>query len=71
MTNAQSPTIGADRLAARLKMLTPAQIQRIDELLAGVGEYGEVHLIVQHGQLRYLNQVHSHKAWDDSAPPKK
>ena len=26
----------------------------IDECLASVGEYGEVHLIVQNGELRYI-----------------
>ena len=47
-----------------LKRLTPDQIRRIDELLASVGEYGEVHLIVQKGQLRYINRVESYKAWN-------
>lgn len=48
-----------------LKRLTPDQIRRIDELLASVGEYGEVHLIIQKGQLRYINRVESYKAWND------
>jgi hypothetical protein len=59
----------ADDLAARLKVLTLAQVLRIDELLDSVGEYGEVHLVVQRKQLRYINQVQSYKA-DDGAPPK-
>lgn len=47
----------------RLKKLDLDQVMRIDELLDSVGEYGEVHLVVQHGQLRYINRVESHKAW--------
>ena len=59
-----------DDLAGRLRVLTAAQVLRIDELLDSVGEYGEVHLVVQRKQLRYINQVQSYKA-DDGAPPKK
>ena len=64
-------------LEARLQMLTAAQVLRIDELLSDVGDYGEVHLVVQRHQLRYINQVQSYKAWDEAAqkgggaPPKK
>ncbi len=48
-----------------LKKLTVDQIRRIDSLLASLGDYGEVHLIVQHGELRYINKVESYKAWKD------
>jgi hypothetical protein len=51
-----------------LEFLTPAQVARIDALLATVGDYGEVHLIVQHGELRYINRVESHRAWGDDDP---
>ncbi|MFQ5409221.1 MAG: hypothetical protein ACE5FI_12475 [Anaerolineales bacterium] len=43
----------------RLKVLTPDQIRRIDALLAALGEGDELRLIVQNGQLRYLNRVAS------------
>ena len=46
----------------KLKKLTPEQIEEIDEYLASVGDYGEIHLIVQNGELRYINTVTSHKA---------
>jgi len=49
----------------RLEFLTPEQITRIDKVLATVGEYGEVHLIIQKGELRYINRVESYKAWND------
>ncbi len=53
-----------------LKKLTVDQIRRIDSLLASLGDYGEVHLIVQHGELRYINKVESYKAWkDDETKP--
>lgn len=48
----------------RLKRLTLDQVRCIDEMLASVGEYGEVRLIVQKGELRYINQVVSHKMWE-------
>jgi hypothetical protein len=47
----------------KLKKLTPEQVKRIDEVLASVGEYGEVHLVVKNGELRYINKVESFKAW--------
>lgn len=49
----------------RLEFLTPEQISRIDKVLATLGEYGEVHLIIQRGELRYINRVESFKAWND------
>ena len=69
-TISQSGRECPDDLAARLRVLTADQVLRIDELLNDVGDYGEVHLVVQRHQLRYINQVQSYKA-DDGAPPKK
>ncbi len=46
-----------------LKKLSLDQVKRIDSLLASLGDYGEIHLIVQHGQLRYINKVESYRAW--------
>jgi len=54
-----------------LRLLTPEQVQRIDQLLGDVGEYGEVHLIVQKGELRYINKVESYKAWKSDDGRKK
>ncbi len=51
--------------ALELKKLNLDQIRRIDALLASLGDYGEIHLIVQHGELRYINKVESYKAWRD------
>ena len=48
----------------QLKKLTVEQVAQIDALLASLGEYGEVHLILQRGELKYINKVESHKAWD-------
>jgi hypothetical protein len=45
----------------KVKALTPQQIQRINEFLLAMGDYGEIHLIVQKGELRYINTVASHK----------
>ena len=51
-----------DELGLRLRMLDLQQIKQIDEMLASIGEYGELHLVVQHGELRYINRLESHKA---------
>ncbi len=47
----------------KLKKLTVQQVKQIDEALASIGDSGEVHLILQHGELRYVNKVESQKAW--------
>jgi len=47
----------------KLKFLNPEQLKQIDDVLASLGEYGEVRLIVQHSELRYINKVESIKAW--------
>ena len=46
----------------RLKKLTLDQVKHIDEVLSSLGEYGELHLIIQHGELRYINKVESFSA---------
>ena len=53
----------------KLKLLNLEQIRHIDRVLASLGDYGEVHLIVQRGELRYINKVESFKAW--KSEPKK
>lgn len=50
-------------IGLKLRVLNLEQVRRIDELLASIGDYGELHLVVQHGELRYMNRVESHKAW--------
>lgn len=48
----------------KLYKLTLEQIRRIDEMLDDLGEYGEVHIIVQKGELRYINKVESYQLWN-------
>lgn len=48
----------------RLTKLTREQVKRIDELLSELGEYGELHIIIERGDLRYINKVESYKFWD-------
>lgn len=45
-----------------VKRLSSEQIEEINEYLTSVGEYGEIRLIVQNGELRYINTVASYKA---------
>jgi hypothetical protein len=53
----------------KLKSLNLEQVRHIDQVLASLGDYGEVHLIVQRGELRYINRVESFKVW--KSEPKK
>lgn len=55
------PLAVADLSRINLKKLTPEHIRQIDDLLTGVGEYGEVILVVEHGRLKYINAMESHK----------
>lgn len=45
--------------------LTVEQVEQINALLSTLGEYGEIHLIVQRGELKYINKMESHKAWKE------
>ena len=49
-----------------LKRLNEQRIRQIDMVLESVAEYEEVHLIVRHGQMKYINRVESHRAWDSN-----
>lgn len=46
--------VSTEHLLKRLRMLKPHQIQMIDEALQSVGEYGEVHLALEKGRLRFI-----------------
>ncbi|HJR79151.1 MAG TPA: hypothetical protein VJ821_03695 [Anaerolineales bacterium] len=65
MTNAKKSQPALLAHGRQLKKLTVEQVEQIDELLSLLGEYGEIHLIVQRGVLKYINKVESHKAWDE------
>ena len=52
----------AQEVMPELKKLSLELILQIDAALALVGMYGEVRLIVQHGELRYVNRVESQRA---------
>jgi hypothetical protein len=47
--------------ALKLRFLSASQLKKIDEVLSELGEYGEVRLVVQHGELRYINKMESFK----------
>jgi len=56
-TTSDTPfTLNLDR---PLKILTPWQIQQIDEALAGLGPFAEVRLIKNRGKLRFIQKVDS------------
>lgn len=56
------PEATSDAWSKNFKRVTLDQVRQIDEALVAVGDYGEVHLIVQRGELRYINKVESYKA---------
>ena len=49
-------TLALDR---PLKVLTPWQVQKIDEVLARLGPFAEVRLIKNKGKLRFIQKVES------------
>jgi hypothetical protein len=51
----------------KVKALTPEQVKQINDLLVAIGDYGEIHLIVQRGELRYINKVESYKACNNES----
>jgi len=63
----ESPQDVSSYPTLNLKKLTLEQVKRIDAILASLGEYGEVHLVVQNGELRYINKVESFKAWKNES----
>lgn len=60
--NTPSQKSAGDGKAAKVsapEMLTAEQVAQIDRLLEQVGEFGEVHLIVRKGKLRFISKVES------------
>lgn len=57
-------TLGKVRLLVDHKVikLTPEHVKQIDEMLAEIGLYGQVQIVVENGELRYINKLESHKA---------
>ena len=53
----ESPPSGLE-----LKKLTAGQIRQIDEILASLDGSGEVQLIVQRGELRFIKKIEFHSA---------
>lgn len=43
----------------RVSKLTPSAISFLETCLQEVGEYGEIHLVVQNSQLRFVRTVKS------------
>lgn len=65
MKSPQSIDNPVSKTDLRLKTLTPEQVERVNELLISIGDYGEIRLIIQHGELRYINKVESYKVWTE------
>lgn len=56
-------TLSKIQMLANLNLakLTLEHIKQIDEMLEDIGQYGELHIIVQNGELRYINKVESYR----------
>lgn len=46
-------------VTSELKFLRPAIVAMIEEALNQVGTFGEVHLVVEKGRLRYIRTIKS------------
>ena len=53
------PSLILDR---KLSFLTAREVMMIDDLLASLGAWGEVHLTVQKGKLRFISSTRSFDA---------
>jgi len=60
-----SSDVSSGQTRSKFRKLTAEQIEQINQVLASLDDYGEVHLIIQHGELKYINKLESHKAWND------
>ena len=61
MANSSNRRSESSLSGLQLRKLTLEQVEQIDQFLEAVGDYGEVHVIVQRGEVRYINKVESHK----------
>ena len=66
----KEPLLGGRGGGSPLRFLELKQVRMIDEALASLGEFGEVRLVIQKGQLRYLVTQRSFDAlrWDVERP---
>ena len=58
-------TLALDR---PLKILTPQQIQKIDDVLAHLGPFAEVRLIKNKGKLRFIQKMESESILEPFEP---
>ena len=52
-----------------LKVLSCGQVQQIDDLLSEMGPFGELHLIVKKGRLRFIQKVESLDVFEQEHAP--
>lgn len=50
-----------------LQVLTPEQVIAVDRALASIGPFGEVRIVKVKGQVRFIQQLHSHNLLHNSA----
>lgn len=55
----KTPRAGAGANPPPLKILKPFDLAAIDQALGQIGLYGEVHLVVENGRLRFIRTVRS------------
>jgi hypothetical protein len=52
-------------ISPKLKVLNPHQIRQIDQALASLGDCGEVRLIKNKGELRFITKVEDEEVIED------
>lgn len=52
--SASDSDLGESKVPKTLKFLNPKQVTMVDEALSTLGEFGELHLVVVKGNLRFI-----------------
>jgi hypothetical protein len=58
-TSTNQPDLHQINLEHPLRVLTPRQVAMVDDVLAEIGEFGEVRLILHRNRLRFIQKLQS------------
>lgn len=58
-TSTNQPDLHQINLERPLRVLTPRQVAMVDDVLAEIGEFGEVRLILHRNRLRFIQKLQS------------
>jgi hypothetical protein len=61
-TQVAGPNNVAPLSTIMLKVLTCSQVEKIDQMLSEMGDFGELRLIVKKGRVRFIEKLESYDA---------